>query len=290
MEMNKHVYRFIYIQLFLLTLLITACAYAEPEVYAQPELVIEGWIADDAFPVVLVTTTASVSEQEDTYTNHIVQWARVSICSDGDTTYLTGMYNEKFLPPYVYTTSAIKGKTGQQYQLIVDWNGKHAEATTSIPESVMIEDIWCEPCSESETLRQIAIKFHDNPSKHNYYLIFNRETINKVVNPFLGMFGAIDDIVLKDPEVICYVRNGNNILSGDKREYSPYYSPVDNTVEVTLAHVDSITYSFWHQFLETKTISNNFLFRARKPIVGNIIGGLGVWYGYGRFSKTIEVK
>jgi hypothetical protein len=205
---------------------------------------------------------------------------------DGTTTYLTGTYNPDFFPPYYFTTAAIRGEAGKRYHLTVDWRNHHAEGTTAIPASVPIDDIWSGPCSDSDTLRQVFIRFHDRPVTHDYYLLFSRRE-GEPVNPQLCMFGLIDDVTLPQPEVTMSVRRGGLIT--EYETYTPYYS-VGDDVEVSLLHVDSTTYAYWRGYADSKELGFSLLFNVTTPLDGNILGGHGIWYGCGMGRETLNIK
>ena len=99
------------------------------------KLVVEGWIADGGYPVVMLMTSAEVEMKtrdiKDLY-EHIGSWGRV-VVSDGEkSVILTGMYDTDYYPPYVYTTTDIKGVAGKTYTLDVVYNKHHAMAVTTI--------------------------------------------------------------------------------------------------------------------------------------------------------------
>lgn len=270
-------------------LLVTACSGNDIEV-SREEIVVEGWIAEGGHPVVFVTSTLPITDEEtqlDDLAKYVAQWARVGITTeDGTTTYLTGTYNPDFFPPYYFTTAAIRGEAGKRYHLTVDWRNHHAEGTTAIPASVPIDDIWSGPCSDSDTLRQLFVRFYDTPETHNYYMLFSREE-QEPQNPQLCMFGILDDITLPRPEATMSVRRGG--LIAESSTYSPYYAVGDN-VEVSLLHVDSITYNYWRGFADSKELGFSLLFNITTPLDGNIQGAHGIWYGCGIDKKQIRVE
>lgn len=272
--------------LFVLT---TACSGEDIEV-SREEIVVEGWIAEGGHPIVFVTSTLPISKDEtmlDDLAQYVAQWARVGITTeDGVTTYLTAKYDKNYFPPYYFTTAAIKGVAGQRYHLTVDWRTHHAEAVTSIPASVPIDNIWCGPCSDSDTLRQLFVRFHDTPATHDHYLLFSRKE-QEPLNPQLCMFGILDDTTLAQPDVTMAVRRGGLITESET--YTPYYA-VGNDVEVSLLHVDSTTFAYWRGYADTKELGFSLLFNVTTPLDGNIQGGHGIWYGCGINKKQIKVE
>lgn len=256
----------------------------------KEELVVEGWIADGEFPVVIVSSTLPISSNDtsmDDLKDYVAQWARVAITKeDGTTVFLTGQYDKNYFPPYIFTTTAFRGQAGQRYHLTVDWRSHHAEASTIVPSSVPIDAIWSEPCSESDTLRQVMLRFCDRPDTHDYYLLFSRE-IHEPLNSQLCLFGILNDETLSSSEVVMSARRSG--LIDEYQTYTPYYK-VGGQVEVSLMHVDSITYHYWRGFSDSKQLGSFLLFNVTTPIEGNIVGGHGVWYGCGQGKRSIIVQ
>lgn len=273
----------------LVALCLSGCSGPDIEV-SREEVVVEGWIAEGHHPIVFVTSTLPISENEaqlDDLSQYVAQWARVGITTeDGTTTYLTGTYNKNSFPPYYFTTTAIRGEAGQRYHLTVDWRSHHAEGTTIVPASVPLDDIWCGPCSDSDTLRQVFVRFRDQPERHDHYLLFSRRE-GEPLNPQLCMFGLVDDATLPKSEVTMSVRRGG--LINESETYTPYYA-VGNQVEVSLLHVDSVTYNYWRGFADSKELGFSLLFNVTTPLDGNITGGHGIWYGCGLGRQHIKVQ
>ena len=85
-----------------------------------PQIVVEGWIENGGFPVVIITTTVPVNESvkdSSDLKNHIIRWGKVSISDGEKEVILSGRKDERFFPPYIYTTSKLKGEVGKTYLL-----------------------------------------------------------------------------------------------------------------------------------------------------------------------------
>lgn len=66
-------------------------------------LVVEGWIEDGGFPIVLLTRSMPVNEEyldPDTLNDYLVKWAKVSVTDGNDTVVLTGKYDKGYFPPF----------------------------------------------------------------------------------------------------------------------------------------------------------------------------------------------
>ena len=263
----------------------TSCDDDTPPEVSSSRLVVEGWIADGEFPIVIVTSTVPISEIDmplNSLEQYVAQWARVGVCCEGDTVFLTGLYNSNYFPPYIFTTSSMRGRSGKEYKLIVDWHGMHAEAVTTIPSVVPIDSIWSEPCPDYLLFRQPYIRFQDSPLQKDYYILFSYRQ-GEPRNPQLCMYGVCDDASLTDSVVVFPVRRGGIIYEED---FNTYYA-VNDTVEISLAHVEGICYAFWQAFESRKRFTHSLLFNVSTPLNGNVQGAYGIWYGCGISRKII---
>ena len=273
---------------FVTLLMIIGCGEEQIDIRKE-ELVVEGYIAEGEYPVVFVTSTLPITEdsKEFQFKEYVAQWARVGITTEDEKTlYLTARYDSHYFPPYIFTTTAIRGQAGKKYHLTVDWRKMHGEATTTIPTSVPIDAIWCNPCQDSDTLRQVSVRFQDKPESHDYYLLQSRRN-GEPLNPQLCLFGIIDDVTLSTTEVTTSIRRGG--LVTEIKEYTPYYT-IGDDVDVWLMHVDSLTYHYWYGVSNSKQLGRSLLFNVTVPLTGNIKGGHGIWYGCGLGRKSMKVN
>ena len=135
---------FVAISHLLLPLLLACGCEASLNVSREPELVVEAWIEEGKNPVVIVTTSVTYDElpaDEEALAGHIVRWAKVWMSDGSKTVNLTGVPTDKYFPPYVYTTSEMRGEAGRNYDLQVEYGNVTATASTTIPESVPIVDV-----------------------------------------------------------------------------------------------------------------------------------------------------
>lgn len=290
MEIRHHIRTAIWGIISLLTFM--SCHY-DPVPESEIELVVEGWIAEGQFPIVFVTSTLPIKKQNtylDSLGQFVAQWARVEVQTDNDTVVLTGMYNSKYFPPYIFTSNRMRGVSGKRYRLIVDWSGLHAEATTSIPSFVPLDSLWTEPVSDNDTLRQLCAGFFDASPQHDHYLLFSRR-ISDYLNPQLCIFGLLDDAVVDSGSeskqmYTLHLRRGHQLDTD--QDYVPYYS-IGDTVLVTLEHVDSISFAFWRTFEDNRILSGYHFLPIANPLKGNIQGGHGVWYGCTQSTRSIVI-
>ena len=167
----------LYTILLAMTAMLVACD-ANYTTEAKSELVVEGWIDEGGYPVVILTKSLTISDkyqQADSLSQYLIRWAKVSV-SDGErTVVLTGKFDSRYFPPYVYTTGNMRGEAGKTYTLDVEYRDFHATATTTIPETHRIENLTVKPCADSDTLYQVKINIDTERANGEYYQLFTCE-------------------------------------------------------------------------------------------------------------------
>lgn len=274
----------IFIYILLLLLLTNSCNGNSSFEETESALVVEGWIEEGDFPVVLLTKSLPISDtytEYDSLSNYLIRWAKVSV-SDGDTTViLTGKYDSGYYPPYIYTTSGLRGKVGKEYRLTVEYENFYATAVTTIPHHAIEETLLIERLAQSDTLYQLKARFTDPIEEKNYYMFLTRVgTENK---QFLASYlGCIDDEVIQGETEIAIYRG--HTVNGP--EYTPYFS-IHDTVSVKFAQIDEATYHFWDDYTKSQSLSGNMFLSTPTTIRTNIKGGIGCWYGFSATTSHI---
>ncbi len=272
--------------LFTLTLILSGCY--EELTTTNSDLVVEGWIEDDGFPVVSLTSTIPISNEYqsiDSIGNYVIKWAKVTVSDNDTTVILTGKIDQDYFPNYIYTTSWLRGHSGKSYKLTVDYNNFHATATTYIPKRVSIDSFSIKKCINSDTLYQINAFFKNPIRDNNFYKIFTKR-LNKDRNYYSSLLGTFSDAALDTMPSIPILRS-NSILTTEK--YSPYFSLNDNVI-IKFVQLDENSYEFWHDFESSISLSRNYFIPYVKNIHSNIIGALGYWCGYGANLYNINIK
>ena len=252
------------------------------------ELVVEGWIEDNGFPVVILTKNINISNKYqslDSLSSRIVRWAKVTVSDGEKSVVLTGRYMKGYTPPYIYTTSHFRGEAGKTYQLTVEYGDFHATATTTIPNTQKIDELTVERCAQSDTLYQISLRYNDDEAEQNYYQIFTRVGGRDVRQYLAAYLGTIDNRVVK-PKTKIPVYRGRDINTLD---YTPYYT-INDTVAVKFAHIDSTSYNFWYDYTRNLTTAGNMFFATAASLRSNIIGGTGYWCGMGSDIKYVAIR
>jgi len=274
-------------KLLILTLVtICSCTAQKDWEFAVPELVVEGWIEDGGYPIVMVTGSVTPSTEyrsmEDLQ-EYIMKWAKVSI-SDSDTTVvLLGMPDKNYFPPYIFTTAWIKGEAGKTYDLKVEIKNRTATATTTVTPPEPITGLKAYPVEDSDSLYTIAVKLSNQSHHGKYYKIFTK--IEGEETTFRPAFpGSIDGNSLIDDAEISIVQG----VSIEQRTHNALFKK-GSTVHVKFCTMDTQSWLFWTGFDDITVTEGSPFFPVYDNPVTNITGGLGYWSGYGATYYTITL-
>ena len=253
---------------------------------AESELVLEGWIEEDGFPVVLLSTSVPVttgSKDMESLQEHIVRWGKVVI-SDGDKeVVLTGGPDERFIPPYSYTTAKMRGQAGKTYTLKAEYKDRRITASTTIPQSKELEYLRTEQVSPGKY--KIVAGMKDDSSGKDFYKFFvKREGKDSA---YMSSFrGLVNDEVLTDGVNEVSVYNGISVHESD---FDQYFEE-DDVVYVRFSTMDEASWIYWDGFEEIQSLSRNPFFPVSNAIRSNVTGGLGYWAGYGSTYYRLPIS
>lgn len=268
----------------LLTFLLTLSSCNNDYPRDEQKLVIEGWIENGEFPVVLVSLSGSIDNDGDKISDFMVRWAKVTI-NDGDSTFvLMGKPDNDYFPPYVYTSYDFRGEVGKTYTLEVEYNDLKVTSTTFIPEPVEIESIEVENKEDNDSLCSINVIISPKSSNREYFRLryYDYTTDTRVYPSFLGTF---------------YTEQSNDTLSiplyrtkiKTVKDYIPYFYK-GTTVEVRLGHISKESYNIWTDYDNMVNFGTSFFFKQQSNLRTNIQGGYGFWIGYGISKRQIKLK
>lgn len=283
-DMPRHI-----ITLIATTLTALLCSCDTDIEYTAPQaLVVEGWIDSGDFPVVTLTRSISITSDYqplDSLEKYMEQWAKVTIDDGERKEVMMGKYDRNYFPPYIYTTSYMRGEPGRTYRLTVDCtDGTHAEAVTTIPRPIGIDSTAIEPVAGNDTLRQLSIFVDDPRTETRYYKVFvHAKNKDKGYRP--AYMGLTDSHMLPDDGRISVSQGRTNIVE----DFTPNFA-VGDTVLVKLAHVDKTAYDFWRSFEDLSDLSRNPFFPMTDNLPSNMHGALGYWFGYGCDKKWVIIK
>ncbi len=251
-------------------------------------LVVEGWIEDGEFPVVMLTKSLSVSDEYGDIAfdskDYLVRWAKVTVSDGQKSVVLTGKYDARYLPPYIYTTSWLRGEAGKSYWLTVECDEARATAVTTIPQPVPVDSFKISKVEKSDTLYQITAGFVDNPSQRNFYQFFVRTGTQSRQYGASYLGSVSDDVLTGYAEIPVYQAHRLQ-----KEAYTPYFT-VHDTVSVKFAQVDETSFNFWDDYTKNQSISSNLFLSPTLPIRTNILGGIGYWCGYGSTNYYFVIR
>ena len=262
----------------LLTLLVfTGCQ--EEISSSREEIVVEGWIESGSAPVVILSKTFTVTTEEeiDEDESIVLPWGKVVVSDGTESVILTGDYDERYVPPYIYSSSRIKGVPGRTYYLMVEYGDRVLTAQTTIPEIDSLEALAVTPCADADSMYQITAYYDDNPETKDYYLFLTR-IFNKDTRYYPSLLGIADDsqLGLHNQQI---VQPGIHMLSSDGKKYVPYFHETDS-VQIKFAKIDETTYAIHKAYNEMVSLSSNPVFSSDISMPTNIQGGLGYWCGY----------
>lgn len=276
------------ISFLLLALTCVGCQEDFGQMTESSSLVVEGWIEAGSFPVVQVSRTLPVSthpQDVSVINDYLVRWAKVTV-SDGESeVVLTGLYDESYYPPFVYTTSDMRGEPGRHYTLTVQYRDYCAKAETTIPDVAPRQcDYRVAASGESDTLYQIeASPLPDGYDAQGYYQFFtSTDAAHRQYQPSLG--GTLDGAALASAGVVTLHRGHR----WDLYPYTPCFSQSE-VVNVKLARMDSVSNCIWRSYTEHMSLSNLMFLAPSADLETNILGGYGYWCGYNAVRKRIVI-
>ena len=249
-------------------------------------LVVEGWIENGGHPVVLLSETFPVEVGKaitaSDMIGNLAKWAKVTVDDGQKTVTLTGMVDETYFPPYIFTSSAITGEVGKEYRLRVEYKDYVVTGHTTIPQPVPLDTVYV--ASVKDSLCYVVCGFTDPPGKGNNYKFMTRTTgIDSHYHS--SSLAQLDDSDLDGyTEVFLY---------STQRLMSHIAMPnirLGDELWVKLCTLDQDAYDYWRDF-EVMLYANTFNMDFGVDTKGNVQGGLGYWVGYGVDKEVcIELK
>ena len=274
------------IYILILLAMTFGCSFPDFSGY-EPRIVVEGWIEDGGYPVVIVTTTVPVTDEFrewESLEEHVIRWAKVTVSDGENDVVLTGRMNSDYFPPYVYTSPHIQGEAGKTYYLTVEYSGRTVTAQTTIPEPKQLE--WLKVVESENGGCFIKAGLKDDPTKKDYYKFFTK-TFRKDSIYNSSFMGLINDDVLSE-EVAEIIVRGTFSPEFGSSESSVYYSSED-CVMVRLSTLDYDSFCYWEDFEDVLTLSRNPFFPVSKKVRSNVSSGYGYWAGYGSTYYRVSI-
>ena len=261
----------------------TACEPVLPD--SQETLVVEGWIENDAAPIVFVTSSVSATLDEMDISDligHVAFDAAVTITHDGVAYPLTPTLRDEYLLKYCYTSSALKGVVGGTYQLDVDWKGMHASAVTTILTPGSVDSIVIERHQSIDSLYVIKVRPVPAPDLP-YYQFFCMDVGKE--SAYAASYMGTYDSRLNSTDLITVNRGLDNPIT-----QNDYYHALGDSVRFKIASLEPVAYDFWRKFDENRLFSHTSLLPYATNLRSNLTGAQGYFFGYGVNYYTTKIK
>ena len=243
----------------------------------EPKIVVEGIIENGSYPSVLLSVSASIPGPKDTLSllNHVIKSAKVTVSNGEKTEILMLQTNNNKMPPYEYKGREIKGEAGKTYFLQIEYGGKNITSSTTIPELVVLDDIWFKKNYPGDTIGYIYVSFK-NQSEEFYQISTSRYLKDKNFTPCL--YGNIDSKVYPKNEQVSMQVNKGPVLY-PKTDYKTYFKTKD-TIMLKFSTQTKESYKFWNSYQNELLNAQNPIFPANTSLYSNIKGGaIGIWSG-----------
>lgn len=249
-----------------------------------PKAVIEGWIDSDGFPVVMFTSSLTPADAGGNVADMMIRWGKVTISDGSRTEILTGGLSNDFFPPYRYYSYKMKGVPGRTYTIVAEYENLHAEAVCTMPFPTRIDSVRFASIENDDTLRSAMLYFTSPEDSPAYYCVEIRDSLRSG-RPYPALFGTVEALdPLKKMTVPIY-RPKHKL---DTIEFVPQFR-VGERLEVGLCRVEKEVYEFWKSYQDNIVFGGSGFIGTSQPLIGNIIGGYGVWSARGLDKVFVEV-
>lgn len=272
---------------FLFALLLIACEDDFTAPGYQRKVVVDGWIEPNQPAMVLLTYSAPYFENIDSASLRklMLNTAKVVVAS-GDTEEILSLgFNDQYFPPYVYKGNSIRGQIGNTYTLTIISYGDTISATTTIPSKITLDSIWFKPLQGSDTLGTLMVRFSDPAFERNYYRFMTRR-IGIDENWVPAYLANMSDVIFDGQTIDLAILKGNeNPLFHEDQ----IYFERGDTIRFKLSNMDRNTFEFWKSVQQELSKNDNPFTSTIVEIKSNILGGLGLWAGYGTSQYQLVV-
>lgn len=272
------------IWIVLLSICLIGC---EPENIDDAKIVVEGWIDADRHPIVMLHTSYSLDASSDPDTTllgileeHMVLFGKVVLFDGEDSVILTGRVDTNYLPPYIYTTTKIRGEVGKTYRLRATYKGFSAQSETVIPEKTALDSIRTYVNSQKVNV----VGYANHLEIGEPYIIMARTTKDKQykICP-MGAFRATREQMK--------ITINNPIKFSDEGMMLQTLFPQIDSIDIAIkfAKVGELEYQFWDSYVAQNMTQGMFFMETHGNILSNIQGGNGYWCGMGASEYTIQL-
>ena len=277
------------IVLLFVGLCLIACGKEEPQ---PPSIIVEGWIEEGKPPVVLLHKSFVLDEDSESraslqsiISGQMIMFGRVAIFDGTDSVILTGRIDTSYMPPYIYTTTAMDGVAGKTYTLHATYQGYHASAVTTVPKAAKFDSIHAQEILPG---KMRLTGYMSGVKKDSYYMLFAKKIEDHQfrICP-LGVFSG-EQAVNGQLAVTIYSPNfaklGIDTEQAEEKDTSnrmTFPKSDEQGYSIKLAQMDYSAYLYWDQYAAQSMTQGVLFMSVYKNLPTNISNGLGVWYGMG---------
>jgi hypothetical protein len=306
------------VYLLLLPLLFSCSKEVEIEIPGYKEqLVVEGRIETDGFPIVMLSKSQNVYSATDlsTYLASFIGDATVTVSNGQETIALevftisdlplasqktiaemlkVELHEVVFLPIPIFSTTAqsIKGEVGKTYTLTIEEGGKTYSGNTILLPPVPLQQSYWKPSSDNPEYGLVVGRLADPPNQYNAYK-WEAKRITPQANgePLDTLFRRAPGSYFDDRffdgitfEFDTYNRQRRKDES-HLEEFRRYYRQGDIVV-AKFSRLDRDVFEFYNKMNEQQeNMGNPFSVPVNAP--SNISGALGVWAGVSTWFDTV---
>ena len=252
------------------------------------KMVVEGWIDAGKHPIVMLHTSYSLSLSEpdsttllDVLEQHMVLFGKVVIFDGEDSVILTGRVDTNYLPPYIYTTTKMRGEVGKSYSLHATYKSFSAKSKTIIPEKAIFDSIR----TDINNQKVHVIGYANQLEIGEPYIIMVRTTKDKQykICP-MGAFRA------SQKQLKMTINNPIN-FTGEGMILQTLFPQTDSVdIAIKFAKVGEAEYQFWDSYIAQNLTQGLFFMETHSNIISNIQDGNGYWCGMGASEYTISLE
>lgn len=271
---------------------------------ADPCLVVDGYIDLDDYPIVFLSKSMTYFQDLDTnfvQDLQITDKHAVVVVSDGNISDTLQYLPIQRWPYKCFQGTKFKGQINHRYDLTVIYDGNTYYSTTSIPDTVPINEV--KPQFLTDTLALMQIKWRDPAGISNYYTIHVKNQDQPMFyRPY--MLAHITDDEQSDGKDMSF----SMIMKGLERNdyYNDFYTDEDSiynhlddllcfkigdTVSMKLSCIDNVSYNVWSSWYRNWITDGN-PFTNPATVKTNIAGQTtvrGFWMGYACNIRSVYI-
>ncbi|WP_281239865.1 DUF4249 domain-containing protein [Flavobacterium praedii] len=265
----------------------TTVDYKE-EVEVVSKIVLQGYIEEGDVSHVVLSTSVPIGSTVDTLSilKHLFLFAKVTVSDGTNSEVLIPQFDKNWIPPLIYTGKTIVGKSGNTYSIKVEYVGSVLKSTTTIPKSVPIRELNYVKNNPLDSTGYVFVKFDDPVNEKNHYQILTKvDGKEPVYVP--AFYGNLNDDNFSSSDVNFQINRGVLLITSN--QFKPYFSDGD-FVFVKLRTMDKAAFDFWNDYQNEIVNGLNPIFPANTSLKSNIIGGLGIWAGYGVSVVSLQTR